>query len=143
MTALMLAAGLGHESVVVLLKERGARPVTTDPVAGLRSRAESGEPDAQYELGRLYELGQDVPHDYVQAYKWFLLAGPGGAAECAHLVLALTGLTPKEFGALHKAFCGAYALTYPEDKTADGHVRKRRSGGGRKGQLGTTEQSGG
>ena len=28
----------------------------------------------------------------------------------------------------------------PGDKTADGQVRKRRSGGGRKGQLGTTEQ---
>lgn len=55
-------------------------------------------------------------------------------------LLALTGLTPKEFGALHKAFRVAYALTYPEDKTADGQVRKRRSGGGRKGQLETTEQ---
>ena len=55
-------------------------------------------------------------------------------------LLALTGLTPKEFGALHKAFRVAYALTYPEDKTADGYVRQRRSGGGRKGQLATTEQ---
>ena len=55
-------------------------------------------------------------------------------------LLALTGLTLKEFGALHEAFRVAYALTYPEDKTADGQVRKRRSGGGRKGQLETTEQ---
>src|SRR4029450_11269265 len=55
-------------------------------------------------------------------------------------LLALTGLTPKEFGAFHKAFRVAYALTYPEDKTADGQVRQRRSGGGRKGQLATTEQ---
>jgi len=55
-------------------------------------------------------------------------------------LLALTGLTPKEFGALHEAFRVAYALTYPEDKTAEGQVRQRRSGGGRKGQLETTEQ---
>lgn len=55
-------------------------------------------------------------------------------------LLALTGLTPKEFVALHEAFCVAYATLYPEDKTADGQVRKRQSGGGRKGQLGTTEQ---
>ena len=55
-------------------------------------------------------------------------------------LLALTGLTPKEFGALPEAFRIAYALTYPEDKTADGDVRQRRSGGGRKGQLETTEQ---
>jgi hypothetical protein len=55
-------------------------------------------------------------------------------------LLALTGLTDKEFGALHEAFCVAYATVYPGDKTAEGRVRKRQSGGGRKGQLGTTEQ---
>lgn len=55
-------------------------------------------------------------------------------------LLALTGLTHKEFGALHKAFCVAYATVYQGDQTADGRTRKRRSGGGRKGQLGTTEQ---
>jgi Helix-turn-helix of DDE superfamily endonuclease/DDE superfamily endonuclease len=55
-------------------------------------------------------------------------------------LLALTGLTPKEFGALHKAFRVAYAIMYPEAKTAEGQVRQRRSGGGRKGRLATTEQ---
>ena len=55
-------------------------------------------------------------------------------------LLALTGLTHKEFVALHQAFRTAYATVYPEDKTADGSVRKRQAGGGRKGQLGTTEQ---
>jgi Helix-turn-helix of DDE superfamily endonuclease/DDE superfamily endonuclease len=49
-------------------------------------------------------------------------------------------LTPKEFVALHEAFCVVYATMYPEDKTADGQVRKRQKGGGRKGQLETTEQ---
>jgi Helix-turn-helix of DDE superfamily endonuclease len=55
-------------------------------------------------------------------------------------LLALTGLTAKEFGALHEAFCVAYATVYQGDQTAAGRTRKRRSGGGRKGQLGTTEQ---
>jgi hypothetical protein len=55
-------------------------------------------------------------------------------------LLALTGLTHKEFVALHEAFCSAYATVYPEDKTAEGRVRKRQGGGGRKGQLGTREQ---
>jgi hypothetical protein len=55
-------------------------------------------------------------------------------------LLALTGLTHKEFVALHEAFCVAYATMSPGDKTAEGHVRKRQGGGGRKGQLGTTEQ---
>ena len=55
-------------------------------------------------------------------------------------LLALTGLTRKEFVALHQAFRTAYATVYPRDKTADGSVRKRQAGGGRKGQLSTTEQ---
>jgi Helix-turn-helix of DDE superfamily endonuclease/DDE superfamily endonuclease len=55
-------------------------------------------------------------------------------------LLALTGLTHKEFVALHEAFCIAYATLYQGDQTAEGRARKRRSGGGRKGQLGTTEQ---
>jgi hypothetical protein len=55
-------------------------------------------------------------------------------------LLALTGLTRREFVALHQAFRTAYATVYPEDKTADGSVRKRQVGGGRKGQLSTTEQ---
>ena len=55
-------------------------------------------------------------------------------------LLALTGLTPKEFGALHEAFCVVYATVYPENKTAAGRIGKRQSGGGRKGQLRTTEQ---
>jgi hypothetical protein len=48
-------------------------------------------------------------------------------------LLALTGLTRREFEALHQAFRTAYATAYPGDKTADGRVRKREAGGGRKG----------
>jgi hypothetical protein len=55
-------------------------------------------------------------------------------------LLALTGLTAKEFKELHLAFCKAYERTHPGDKTADGKARKRKAGGGRKGQLRTTEQ---
>jgi Helix-turn-helix of DDE superfamily endonuclease/DDE superfamily endonuclease len=55
-------------------------------------------------------------------------------------LLALTSLTHKEFVTLYEAFCVAYATVYQGDQTAEGHARKRRSGGGRKGQLGTTEQ---
>jgi Helix-turn-helix of DDE superfamily endonuclease/DDE superfamily endonuclease len=55
-------------------------------------------------------------------------------------LLALTGLTPKEFEALHQMFSAVYAIEYPEDKTAVGRIRQRQRGGGRKGQLPTTEQ---
>ncbi len=55
-------------------------------------------------------------------------------------LLALTGLTPTEFEALHQAFSVVYATKYPEDRTTAGRVRKRQRGGGRKGQLQTTAQ---
>ena len=55
-------------------------------------------------------------------------------------MLALTGLTHKEFAALHRAFSAVYATEYSEDQTAAGRTRKRQRGGGRKGQLPTTEQ---
>jgi Helix-turn-helix of DDE superfamily endonuclease/DDE superfamily endonuclease len=55
-------------------------------------------------------------------------------------LLALTGLTHKEFAALHQAFRTAYESVYSGDKTAEGKSRKRQGGGGRKGQLRTTEQ---
>jgi len=54
--------------------------------------------------------------------------------------LALTGLTPKECIELHQTFREAYEKAHPEDKTAQGKVRQRKTGGGRKGQLRTTEQ---
>jgi Helix-turn-helix of DDE superfamily endonuclease/DDE superfamily endonuclease len=55
-------------------------------------------------------------------------------------LLALTGLTHREFSVLHPAFRAAYETRYAGDKTADGRDRQRQVGGGRKGQLGTTEQ---
>lgn len=55
-------------------------------------------------------------------------------------LLALTGLTLREFRVLHPAFRAAYETRYEGAKTANGRVRKRQVGGGRKGRLWTTEQ---
>lgn len=55
-------------------------------------------------------------------------------------LLALTGLSHKEFEALPQAVSAVYATEYPSDKTATGRVRQRQRGGGRKGQRPTTEQ---
>ena len=49
--------------------------------------------------------------------------------------LAATGLTPEEFARLLPAFAAAYAVLYPPDKTWEGKVRQRQSGGGAKGGL--------
>ena len=41
----------------------------------LRPLAEQGSADAQITLGFLYEYGDAVPQDFVQALKWFEIAG--------------------------------------------------------------------
>jgi hypothetical protein len=49
--------------------------------------------------------------------------------------LAATGLTHEEFARVLPAFAAAYAVLYPPDKTWEGKVRQRQSGGGAKGGL--------
>jgi len=50
-------------------------------------------------------------------------------------LLALTGLTPSEFGLLLDSFARSYERRYPPDRTSAGRPRQRRAGGGRKGAL--------
>ena len=40
----------------------------------LQSLAEAGDADAQYDLAVLYQIGEDLPQDYVQAHKWYSIA---------------------------------------------------------------------
>ncbi len=40
--------------------------------------AQAGHPDAQYNLGVMYENGESVKKDYVTAYKWLYLAKENG-----------------------------------------------------------------
>ena len=49
--------------------------------------------------------------------------------------LAATSLTHEEFARVLPAFAAAYAVLYPPDKTGQGKVRQRQSGGGAKGGL--------
>lgn len=44
----------------------------------LIERANAGEKQAQLELGRMYANGQGVIEDFIEAYKWFLVAGMNG-----------------------------------------------------------------
>ena len=50
-------------------------------------------------------------------------------------LLALTGLTVREFRQLLAAFSSAYQQRYPANRTTEGRPRQRAVGGGRKGQL--------
>jgi hypothetical protein len=54
--------------------------------------------------------------------------------------LALTGITHKEFKLLLPAFGKAYERLYPSSQTLARKIRKRATGGGRKGSLDTLEQ---
>jgi hypothetical protein len=53
--------------------------------------------------------------------------------------LAATGLTHDEFARVLPAFAAASAVRYPPDKTWEGKVRHRQSGGGAKGVLSQME----
>jgi uncharacterized protein len=44
-------------------------------VTWYRKAADQGNPVAQLFLGLMYYNGQGVPQDYVQAHKWYNLAG--------------------------------------------------------------------
>ena len=49
--------------------------------------AQTGMPDALFELGMLYATGRDVAADLVVAHKWFnLAAARGNASALAHRV---------------------------------------------------------
>lgn len=46
----------------------------------LKSQAAQGDPLAQYRLGFLYEIGQDVKEDQFEAVQWFRRSAEGGLA---------------------------------------------------------------
>ena len=48
-----------------------------------RKAAEQGLTPAQNNLGFMYNKGQGVPRDYVQAHKWFNLAATKGDKDAA------------------------------------------------------------
>ena len=70
--------------VVVLL---GAAPLaqTTEPaqddsVDAIRTRANAGDADAQFNLGAMYRTGKGVPEDFGEAETWFRKAAEQGHA---------------------------------------------------------------
>ena len=44
----------------------------------LRQRAQSGDSEAQFEIGAKYATGEDAPQDYAEAVKWFTRSAEGG-----------------------------------------------------------------
>ena len=46
--------------------------------------AEKGNEVAQFDIGKLYVLGQGVPQDYNEAFKWYKLAAAKGYAKAQY-----------------------------------------------------------
>ena len=59
----------------------------------LLEKAEQGDAEAQFNLGKMYLLGQGVQQDYKEAVRWYCLAAEQGYAEAQnHLgVMHTTG----------------------------------------------------
>ena len=53
-------------------------------LAELRSRAETGDAAAQFNLGRLHVTGSGVPQDDHEAARWYRLAAEQGYAPAQH-----------------------------------------------------------
>ncbi len=49
-------------------------PLTTEGAISLREKAEQGQVSAQLQLGRMYDMGQGVPQDYKEAFRWYQAA---------------------------------------------------------------------
>lgn len=66
-------------SYYLWLGEKGVPQNRTDSKKWLRRAAEQGYYHAQISLGGAFEVGQDVPQDFNEAYFWYLLAGASAA----------------------------------------------------------------
>jgi len=59
--------------------------------------ADQGDANAQLALGARYHLGQGVPKDYVEAYKWLNLSAAQGTKNAAEIrEIIAEDLTPEQ-----------------------------------------------
>ena len=46
----------------------------SESIESIQNSALTGNPQAQYELGQMYEFGRGVGQDYIAAMKWYVEA---------------------------------------------------------------------
>src|SRR2546425_9859263 len=61
--------------------KRETAPTAEERLAQLQKGADSGDADAQFNLGELYFKGEGVPQDYAQARQWWEKAAAQGDAK--------------------------------------------------------------
>ena len=58
----------------------------SDNIDTLRQTALNGDPQAQFELGQMYEFGRGVPQDYQEALKHYTIAAERGLAQAEYSI---------------------------------------------------------
>lgn len=98
MKKIMIASILG---VIVSVMAQAEEP----GLEQLRAAAEQGNPDAQMEMGTLYEFGYQRPKDEVTALAWYRTAAAQGHALAAKRRDLLEGrMTPEKIEVARKLF---------------------------------------
>lgn len=101
LASMLLLACLSIPSLAASQFEAGMRAYEEQDyptaLAAFEPLAATGDPDAQYMLGRLYARGNGVIQDFVMAHQWFNLAAAGGhrQAPAAREAVA-TMMTPEQ-----------------------------------------------
>ncbi|HEX7043705.1 MAG TPA: hypothetical protein VF203_03730 [Burkholderiales bacterium] len=81
--AYLLPRIIGPVVLAALLTSPAAVAAETAGLEALRAAAVSGDADAQYELGILYEFGYHLADHKVLAYAWYARAAAQGHASAA------------------------------------------------------------
>lgn len=82
--ALMLykeAAAQGYEEAkafLIELEQKNRRIKVANEFSTIKYRAESGDKESQYRLGRCYEIGENIVKNYEEAFKWYKKAADNG-----------------------------------------------------------------
>ena len=63
---------------------QGASAISTPDFGTTKKAAESGDSEAQFELGGMYDIGDGVPPDSTEAAKWYRLAAEQGHPKSQH-----------------------------------------------------------
>ena len=90
--AVLLAVVL---SLLAVLIAPGAESQTDQPIATIRKQAKAGDPQAQYQLGRAFAQGEEVPQDKAEAVRWYRKAAEQGHLDAQNKlgVMARTAVT--------------------------------------------------
>jgi len=85
-------------------KKSDKKKTATTEIKQLRKAAHKGDPQAQYDLGVRYELGDGVRKNMKTALSWYQKAAAGGHAE-AQTTLAPFTILVSEQNKIQKRLC--------------------------------------